>query len=251
MAPSPFRPADEARVRAAAVVLGAGSGSRVGSAHNKVFLPLAGRRVISWAFQAMAQVETIERFVMVIREDDRAVAQRTIDRELEGIPVDVILGGSSRHASELEALEYLAPDIDAGRVNVVLIHDGARPLIAPALVRQLIETAMDRGAVFPALEVDDGVRALGVDGTLDLTPLPGLMVRAQTPQVFRAAPLLQAYRRSTADGFVGTDTAACFQQYNSEPLQYTPGDARNIKITYPGDLFAAEEILRAGHFEIR
>ena len=64
------------------------------------------------------------------------------------------------------------------------------------------------------------------------------------PQVFRGLPLLAAYEQAAVDGFVGTDTAACFQQYREESLQYCPGDTRNIKITYPDDLVTAEEVLR-------
>ena len=236
------------RPRAAAVILGAGSGSRVGSAHNKVFLPLAGRRVISWSFAAFAQVRSIERFVMVIRDADRQIAEQTVDREIDDIPVEIVVGGASRHESELAALRHLAPAITAGEIDIVLVHDGARPLISPTLIRRLIDVAVEHGGVFPGLETDD-IRYLLDDGTVDVSRVPR-MIRAQTPQVFRGLPLLAAYEQAAADGFVGTDTAACFQQYREESLQYCPGDTRNIKITYPDDLFTAEEILRHAKFRI-
>lgn len=234
--------------RAAAVILGAGAGSRVGSVHNKVFLPLAGRRVISWSFRAMAQVSSIERFVMVIREADRAIAEQTVDREIDDIPVEIVVGGASRHDSELAALRHLEPEIRSGAVDIVLVHDGARPLISPGLIHSLIDVAVAHGGVFPGLETDD-IRYLHPDGSLDAARVPR-MIRAQTPQVFRGLPLLEAYEAAAVDGFVGTDTAACFQQYRAESLQYHPGDTRNIKITYPDDLFTAEEILRHAKFRI-
>lgn len=236
------------RPRSAAVILGAGSGSRVGSVHNKVFLPLAGRRVISWSFAAFAQVRSIERFVMVIREADRQIAEQTVNREIEGIPVEIVIGGASRHESELAALRHLAPEIRSGALDIVLMHDGARPLVSPTLIRRLIDVAVEHGGVFPGLEADD-IRYLHPDGSLDVTRVPR-MIRAQTPQVFRGVPLLAAYEQAAGDGFVGTDTAACFQQYCEESLQYCPGDTRNIKITYPDDLFTAEEILRHAKFRI-
>jgi 2-C-methyl-D-erythritol 4-phosphate cytidylyltransferase len=236
------------RPRAAAVVLGAGSGSRVGSAHNKVFLPLAGRRVISWSFDVFAQVSCIERFLMVIREVDRQVAEQTVKRELDDIPVEIVVGGASRHESELAALRHLAPGIRSGEVDIVLVHDGARPLISPTLTGRLIDVAAEHGGVFPGLETDD-IRYLHPDGALDVTRAPR-MVRAQTPQVFQGPPLLAAYEQAAVDGFVGTDTAACFQQYRHESLRYCPGDTRNIKITYPDDLRTAEELLRNVAFRI-
>ena len=94
---------------AAAVVLAAGSGTRVGAAHNKVFLPLAGRRVVSWSLASFARVSAVRRFVMVIREADRELAQQTIDREALDIPVEIIVGGQTRQQSELAALRHLPP----------------------------------------------------------------------------------------------------------------------------------------------
>jgi 2-C-methyl-D-erythritol 4-phosphate cytidylyltransferase len=69
------------------------------------------------------------------------------------------------------------------------------------------------------------------------------MVRVQTPQAFRSGPLLAAYQAAAADGFTGTDTAACVERYEGVAVQVVSGDPRNIKVTYPDDLFTAELIL--------
>ncbi len=241
-----FRPITRPRV--AAIVLGAGSGTRVGGVHNKVFLPLAGRRVLSWSFHALAQVRSIDRFIMVIRENDRELAEQTVDREIEDIDVEIVVGGASRHESELLALRHLGQAIRAGEINIALIHDGARPLLSPQLVRTLISVAAEHGAVFPGLESHD-IRYLRDDGTIDFSQ-GQRMVAAQTPQVFDAHTLLTAYEKAAADGFVGTDTAACVSQYSEVGLQWVPGDTRNIKITYPNDLFTAANILRDQQFRI-
>jgi 2-C-methyl-D-erythritol 4-phosphate cytidylyltransferase len=72
-------------------------------------------------------------------------------------------------------------------------------------------------------------------------------VAVQTPQAFRAEPLLEAYARASEDRFVGTDTASCMERYTDVALRCVPGDAGNIKITFPEDLFLAERLLaRAG-----
>ncbi len=234
--------------RAAAVVLAAGSGSRVGSVHNKVFLHLAGRRVVSWSLQSLARVGSIERFIMVIRESDRQLAEETIDRELEDLDVEIVLGGDSRHESELLALRHLAPAITRSEIDIVLIHDGARPLLSPTLVRSLIGAAAEHGAAFPGLHTDE-IRRLRPDGTVDFSHVQ-TMVRAQTPQAFGAHALLNAYERASAEGFIGTDTASCVQHYSDTRVQQVPGDPRNIKITYPNDLFEAETILRHEHFHL-
>jgi 2-C-methyl-D-erythritol 4-phosphate cytidylyltransferase len=234
--------------RAAAIVLAAGSGSRLGAAHNKVFLPLSGRRVVSWSLESFAHVRAIKRFVMVIREEDRSLAEETIDREVEGITVEIIVGGDTRQQSELAALRHLAPAIAAQDINMILIHDGARPLLSRRLVETLIRSTSLHQAAFPAIERDD-IRGIRPDGTIDMSN-PGRLIAAQTPQTFRAQPLLDAYERADAEGFIGTDTVSCWERYNTMPVKWVRGDPRNIKITYPGDLFDAEQILRDSEFHV-
>ena len=235
--------------RAAGIVLGAGNSTRAAASQNKVFLPLAGRRVLSWSLLSFARVRAIERFILVIREADRELAEETIDREIgDDFTVEIVIGGETRHESELLALRHLAPAIADGSINIVLLHDGARPILSPALVRALIRKASLTGAVFPGLEADD-IRQLNPDGTLQMLRRERF-VRAQTPQVFEATALLTAYEQAASDEFVGTDTVSCWEQYSPKAAAWLEGDIRNIKITYPQDLFEAERILRATNFHL-
>lgn len=225
---------------AAAVVLAAGSGSRVGAEQNKVFLPLAGRPVVAWSLRSFARVPAIGRLLLVIREVDRAAALRMIDREV-GRDVEIVVGGTSRHESELAALTRLGPAIEDGSITQVLLHDAARPVVTPAMTTALMAEAARTGAVIPALERDD-IRPSNDDGTIQLLPAR-TFVAAQTPQVFAARDLWSAYRQAARDGFVGTDTMSCFQHYHPGRGTWLPGDPRNLKITYAGDLAEAESIL--------
>jgi 2-C-methyl-D-erythritol 4-phosphate cytidylyltransferase len=76
------------------------------------------------------------------------------------------------------------------------------------------------------------------------------MVRVQTPQAFRGAPLLSAYQAAASDGFTGTDTASCVERYEGLPVQVVSGDPRNIKVTYADDLFTAELILTTSGYQL-
>jgi 2-C-methyl-D-erythritol 4-phosphate cytidylyltransferase len=230
-------------------VLAAGSGTRFGAEQSKVFLPLAGRRVFTWSLRSFASVRSIRRLVLVIREIDRDLTEQTLDRELDDdTHVEIVIGGDTRHESELAALRYLAPDIAEGSVNIVLIHDGARPIIAPRLVRDLIKRAAQTGAVIPGLIYDD-IHPINPDGTIQMYP-PTRYVGAQTPQVFNARAILSAYEQAARDQFVGTDTMSCYEQYHPGGGDWIPGDPRNLKITYPDDLFEAERILRETNFHL-
>lgn len=223
-----------------AVVLAAGSGTRLGAGANKVWLPLGGRELATWSFRWLIETKLFDRFVLVVHPLERAMAREILDRHVN-VSVDIVDGGKSRHESEIRALEFLAPSIESGACNLVLIHDGARPLTAPSLIRRIVETAQRDGGALPYLE------------TAQITGSPSVeqLVRVQTPQVFRAEPLLSAYRQSVADNFEGSDTAMCMEKYQPDvTVTAVRGSAQNLKVTYPQDLVMAEHILAAQGFKL-
>ena len=85
------------RTGAVAVVLAAGKGTRVGAEGNKAYLPLAGRRMVSWTLESLSQVPELARTVLVIRPEERKRAEQTVDREAPDLDVEIIEGGNSRH----------------------------------------------------------------------------------------------------------------------------------------------------------
>jgi 2-C-methyl-D-erythritol 4-phosphate cytidylyltransferase len=226
---------------AAAVVLASGAGVRVGGELNKVYLPLGGRAVISWSLRALSLVPGIGVLVLVVRPQDRGLADSVLRTELAGLDVEVAAGGAVRQESELMALRLLAPRIAAGQVDVVLIHDGARPLVTPELAAAVLAAARQAGGAVPGV-ARDGLTMASEDGTTAEADL-GTMTAMQTPQGFAAGPLLDSYEKAAADGFAGTDTAACVTRYSDVRVRCVPGDDRNIKITYPHDLVIAAESL--------
>jgi 2-C-methyl-D-erythritol 4-phosphate cytidylyltransferase len=227
----------------AAVVLAGGSGSRVAAALNKVYLPLAGRRVVSWSFSWAREVAEIGTFVLVVRPEDAELAERTLRREATGLHVRLVVGGGTRHESEQAALDHLEPDVRSGRVDVIAVHDAARPLAGPALFRSAIATAARVGGAVPALPASDLI-PVADDGSPMTAPAPsGTLTRVQTPQAFRAAGLLAAYTRARAAGFDGTDTSAAVAAFSDLPVQVVAGSPFNLKVTYQRDLRLAERLL--------
>jgi 2-C-methyl-D-erythritol 4-phosphate cytidylyltransferase len=226
-------------------MLAAGDGRRAGHDTNKVLLPLAGRRVYTWAMRWARELPSVVATVLVIREQDRESIEATLRREVEDLDVTVVAGGSSRHGSEWAALQILGPAIEAGEVDVVVIHDAARPLASTALFRRVIDCAAEHGGAIPAVAqgnltaVDPGDQLPDVD-----------VIAVQTPQAFAAEPLLAAYRTAAEDGFIGTDTASCMERYTPLPVHWVAGDARNIKITFPEDLFLAERLLAKAGYDL-
>ena len=149
--------------------------------------------------------------------------------------IEIVYGGASRHDSEFNALQHLKPAIAAGEIDIVLIHDGARPLATPELFTAIAENAAQHGGAIPTIALDSHEMDMVREETV---------ARVQTPQGFRAKPLLEAYENAAADGFTGTDTAACMEKYFPDVKIFAvPGDVLNFKITYPQDLAIAELLI--------
>lgn len=220
----------------ACVWLAAGSGSRMGNPVNKVFLPLAGRAVVTRSIEATLGLPDVIERILVGAERDLAAAEALLSRDLP-FPIRYVTGGSSRHESEWNALQRLAPQIEAGRIGIVLIHDAARPLAEPQLFADVIEAARAHGGALPVrpapplISLDSAVVAAAHE-----------VVAVQTPQAFQARPLLDAHRRAARVGFVGTDTASCVERFSDLQVRCVPGHDANIKITYAEDLALAERL---------
>jgi 2-C-methyl-D-erythritol 4-phosphate cytidylyltransferase len=227
---------------AAGVVLASGAGTRVGAGINKVFLPVAGRRVVSWSVDALARVPEVGVVLLVVRPDDHAYVTEVLETELGHCAVEVVHGGAQRQESELNALRHLRARICSGEIDAVLMHDAARPLPTSELVTAILAAAREHGGAVPGIQADD-LRPLGADGSLARPDEPGRLVRMQTPQGFRARPLLDAYEQAAREGFLGTDTASCIERFSDLPVRWIEGEHSNLKITYSEDLRIAEQLL--------
>jgi 2-C-methyl-D-erythritol 4-phosphate cytidylyltransferase len=233
----PQRPGERVH---AGIVLAAGVGTRVGHSRNKVYLPLAGRRILTWSLAMLARVPGVGRLVLVIRDADQELAEAVLEAELPGEHVELVVGGDTRHASEYRALQHLAEDIRAGALDIVLVHDAARPLASASLTRRLLAATRDTGAAVPGVPADDILRVDTGERIAD-----GQLVRIQTPQAFDAQVLLRAHEAAARDGYVGTDTASCVERYGGTGVQVIPGDPENLKVTFASDLFIAEHLVMA------
>lgn len=224
------------RMSTTAILLAGGSGARLGVGDNKAYLELGGHPLISWSLVAFERCDLIDDVVIVTRPEDearaRAAASQVDARKLRA----VVAGGATRHESEQAGLDAIAESIEAGTVTLVAIHDAARPFVSGALLDRLLVTAAERGGSVPGLPVGAPflVRAAG-GGLVDTSVLR----RMQTPQVFHAAALLDAYRAATAAGFHGVDTAETVEHHGALTVVVVEGDPHNRKVTYVDDLSAA------------
>ena len=224
-------------MRAAVVVLAAGAGTRVGAEHNKVLLPVGGVPIVARSVRTACLVPGVGRVVLVVRDGEQDAVRAAVQPYLpdDAPEVAMVVGGATRHASEWAALQVLAPSIEAGELDVVVLHDAARPFAGVPLYEAVLAAAERLGGAIPVTRLPDLV---SVDGSA----LPLSAVGVQTPQAFRAAELWAAHRAAARDGFEASDTAGCLASYADVTIAAVESRPDNLKVTVAGDVRIAETL---------
>ena len=212
-----------------AIVLGGGSGTRMGAGVNKVLLPLAGESMIRRAVRAMA--DFADCVVVVCPDAERPQFEAALD----GLDADIryASGGETRQASVRNGLDALPEACD-----FVLIHDGARCLTDAGTIRAAMRGAREIGAAVASIPCIDTVKTADENGFATGTPDRAGLRCVQTPQAFRKSLILEAHRAAERDCFVGTDDASLVERLGL-PVLLTEGSRRNLKITTPEDVAIA------------
>ena len=240
---------DGAGKRVVAIVLGAGQGTRMGAGRNKVLLALQGKPLLVHSLETFERTPEVDDILLVAHPLEITFCQEEIlDRYDLHKASAVIPGGATRHQSEDRALATLRSRIEAGEVRVILIHDGARPLITVEDTQRVLRAAIALGGPGGALlashlDQREVILQRGDDNVITDVYDPQKLARAQTPQAFEARSLLAAYDRARVDGFEGTDTAASIERMGF-PTLLVEGASTNMKVTTPDDLVRAEEFFR-------
>ena len=219
-----------ARSDTAVIIVAAGRGSRMGGPVPKQWQMLAGQPVIAHTLAAFAGLSV----VLVIHPDDRALA--------EGLGVRLVEGGATRDASVLAGLLAL----EGAGFTKVLIHDGARPLVSPALIDRLVSALDHHDCAAPALPVSDALWR-GADGRVTGTVDRAGLYRAQTPQAFRLDAILAAHRAHPGGALDDVQVA----RDAGLDVAIVEGDEDNLKLTWPGDFARAEAVLKGRKMDVR
>ena len=224
----------------AALIMAAGSGERFGGEVPKQYRLLAGKPVLRHTVEAFLAHPAIDRVRVVINPEHRALCVAALDGLSIGEPVD---GGATRQASVQNGLEALGDDPPA----FVLVQDGVRPLTDAGTIER-VRRSLDSGpAAIAAVPVVDTLKR-GQDGISGATVDRAGLWRAQTPQGFAYAAILQAHRAAAATGV--TDDAAIAEQAGL-PVALVPGHEDNLKVTTEDDLSRAEALMMARAGDIR
>ncbi|MDE2292024.1 MAG: 2-C-methyl-D-erythritol 4-phosphate cytidylyltransferase [Elusimicrobia bacterium] len=200
----------------------------------KQFLPLAGRPVCEWALKAFLDCPEVVKVAMVLAPENIAAhgARLASDR------VAVVPGGATRMGSVQNGFAALPADVE-----VVAVHDGARPLVTPAVIRATVEEALRSGAAVAAVPAKDTLKRAGAGRVVAETPDRASYWQAQTPQTYRRAFLAEALTRFAGEAGA-TDESQLVERCGHE-VRLVEASYENFKITTPEDLTAAEACLAA------
>lgn len=218
---------------ASAIIVAAGAGKRFGQ--MKQFVYLRGKPVLEWTLERFQAHEEVGSIILVLPdEQDRKHYQMRY-----GKIVDVVRGGDERQDSVWQGFRLL----DGAKTGLVLVHDGARPLVDGLLISRVAAEARTAGAAVPILPLEDTAKEVQ-DGRIIKTIDRLKIFRVQSPQAFLYPVLKQALEAARRDRFYGTDEAMLVERVGL-PVRTVEGDPRNVKITTPLDLKIAEALLDA------
>ncbi|MEA1959831.1 MAG: 2-C-methyl-D-erythritol 4-phosphate cytidylyltransferase [Bacillota bacterium] len=220
------------------VIAAAGKGTRMQEKTNKQYKILNGHPVLAYSLQFFEQLDLVDEIVVVTRKKDLDFCrQKVIDKYNFKKVSAVISGGKERQDSVWAGLQQLGKDTD-----LVVVHDGARPLLSSPVFHHLLEEAQEWGAAIPGVVSKDTMKMVDRDGFVRQTIDRESVFHIQTPQVFKYEELVSAYQQACEEKFTATDDASLFERYIGR-VKVIEGDYKTIKITTPSDLIKVQSFL--------
>jgi 2-C-methyl-D-erythritol 4-phosphate cytidylyltransferase len=224
----------------AAIIAAAGVGKRMGHQLPKPYLPLAGKPILAHTLKVFEATPEIREVTLVVHPDDldycqdNVIARFNFKKVLRLVP-----GGKERQDSVYHALKALKNEEE---LEIVLVHDGVRPFVAPEMVRQVIDAARRYGGAVLGLPAHDTLKKVDAECMVCQTLDRKDIWQIQTPQAFQASLLRRAFTEAYSRDFYGTDEASLLEELH-KTVAVIPGSPFNLKITTPDDLQLAEAIM--------
>ena len=221
------------------ILLAGGSSDRFNNEENKVYFPIGGKPALSWALETLDNSDKVDSILLVVRDEDWEKTNNVIElvnpKKLSGVTI----GGNTRHESEYQGLTYLKERPDVNEEDLILIHDGARPLLPNYLLDELINVAIKYGASAPGNNSNNLMKK----EEFNKKEMQETIVEIQTPQIFPASELWKSYELAKLDNWQALDTTECVSKYSELEAVVIPGDPRNMKVTFIEDIFILEEMI--------
>jgi len=214
--------------RVSVIIVAAGKGKRFGSA--KQFALLRGKPVLDWCLEKFIDHPEVDEIVLVLPDERKKADYLSRSKKI----VAVVKGGPRRQDSVRRGVEALSE----ATADIVLVHDGVRPLLSAALIGRVIRGARRNKAVIPVVPIEETVKEVAT-GRVVRTVDRARLCRSQTPQGFSYTLLRRALQKAGQEGYGGTDEAELVERLGYK-VAVVEGEARNLKVTTREDLRIAE-----------
>lgn len=230
-----------------AIVLAAGAGKRMQSAVAKQYMLLDGKPIIWYALNAFEKSEQIQQVILVVGAGEIPFCREEIVEKFGFTKVkEIVEGGAERYLSVWEGLKCLEPE----EGNFVFVHDGARPFVTEAIIRDAYEAVREYGACVVGMPVKDTIKVVDEEDFAVQTPNRKTLWAVQTPQVFEELLIYKSYEEVVqnleelkAKGIEITDDAMVVETVSNRKVKLIKGSYENIKITTPEDILVAQSFL--------
>jgi 2-C-methyl-D-erythritol 4-phosphate cytidylyltransferase len=224
-----------------AIILGGGDGMRFNKKNPKIFVKIAGKEVILHTIEKFEKHRKIDEIVLVVRKDLIKRCKELFSKENFKKVSKIISGGKTRKDSSYEGLKACF------RKNPynILFHDAVRPFISHRIISDVLKKLESFSAVSVAIPSSDTLVEVDKKGTIKRIPDRKNVLREQTPQGFRLSLIKKAHEMALREGLKrSTDDCSLVLKYNLSDIFVVRGEEKNIKITYPNDIYLAEKILK-------
>jgi 2-C-methyl-D-erythritol 4-phosphate cytidylyltransferase len=226
-------------MNATAIIVAAGLGKRMGESVPKQFLSLLGRPLLAHTLFPFESVQEIREVIVLLPAGWEERCRHEIIEKYGFKKVSkLVAGGKERQDSVYRGLKEAS-----AKSKLIVIHDGARPLVTKAIIEASLDTASTCGSAVVAIPLADTLKRVESDHLIKKTLKRAGLWLAQTPQTFRREIVLKAYEAAIRDGYYGTDDAALVERAGFE-VKVVPGAITNLKVTTPEDLRLAELYLK-------
>lgn len=221
-----------------AIIVAAGKGKRMKSDISKQFINIKNKPVLAYTLECFDKCTQIKDIILVVAEEYIDYCSNEIIYKYNfNKNIIITAGGKERQNSVYNGLKKVSSDTD-----IVLIHDGVRPFIEMSYIQKVICSAYENKGCVLGVPVKDTIKICSQEGFIETTPRREKLWAIQTPQAFDYNILMEAYKKSIEDNFIGTDDAMLVERLGYK-IKIEQGSYKNIKITTPEDLITAEIIM--------
>lgn len=222
-------------MRNIAVILGAGNGTRMKADRSKLLLEISEKTVLERTVEIFSKADCIDEIIVVCRKNDLD----DFEKVLSDYELSYCFGGATRQ----ESVKNAVATIEDGECDLLIIHDGARPLITQKEIADTVNLAKDKGAAAVGVPVKDTIKVVDSEMKIVDTPDRSTLISIRTPQIFAFDMYKEALSLAEKQGVDFTDDCQLVENLG-KPVYTVCGDYGNIKITTPEDIPMAESILK-------